>query len=93
MREAEEMWIKDTQLTLQSDSSFEKITESLGIVKKDGLLVCKGRLEYSELEEEAKFPIILPTNHRFTELVVLHCHKIVHYCKLRGTLAEYTDST
>ena len=88
MREAEEMWIKDAQLTLQANSSFEKMRESLGIVKKDGLLVCKGRLEYSELEEEAKFPVILPRNHRFTELVVLYCHKIVHHCKVRGTLAE-----
>ena len=34
MREAEEMWIKDAQLTLQSDSSFEKMRESLEIVKK-----------------------------------------------------------
>ena len=88
MREAEEMWINDAQLTLQSDSSFEKMRESLEIVKKYGLLVCQGRLEYFELEEEAKFPIILPKNHRFTEVVVLHCHKIVHHCKVRGTLAE-----
>ena len=32
MREAEEMWIKDAQLTLQSDSSFEQMRESLEMV-------------------------------------------------------------
>ena len=40
-------------------------------MKKDGLLVCNGRVEYPELEEEAKFPVIPSRNHRFTELVVL----------------------
>lgn len=41
-----------------------------------------------DLKTEAKCPIILPRDHRITELIVLECHSRVHHCKLRATLSE-----
>ena len=88
LRSAEVTWIKDAQDELMSRENFGKIRESLNVVKKDEILVCKGRLENSDLNEEAKFPIILPKNNKFTELVILDCHSRVHHLKVRSTLAE-----
>ena len=38
---------------------------------------------------EAKFPIILPRDDKFTELVVLDCHKRALHSRERGTLSEF----
>ena len=88
IKEAENTWVRDSQITLQEDANFGKIRESLDIVEQNGVLVCRGRLEHSDLEERAKFPIILPKNCHVTDLVILQCHEQVHHCKVRSTLAE-----
>ena len=48
----------------------------------------KGDLENSDLPLESKFPIYLPKDHKFTELVVKDCRMRVQHCMLRSTLAE-----
>ena len=88
LREAERLWIKDVQGTLQGDQNFKKYKEQLGIVSENGILVCKGRLENSDLDIDAKYPVILPKDNTFTELLVLDCHERVYHCKVRTTLAE-----
>ena len=88
LRSAESSWIKDAQQDLKMKENFNKTRESLNVIEQNDILVCKGRLENSELNEECKFPIILPKDHRFTNLVILDCHSRVHHCKVRSTLAE-----
>ena len=85
---AERVWILDAQMMLQNTREFEKTKLQLGIVEKDKVLVCQGRLENSDLEFESRYPIILPKEHRLTYLIVLDCHKKVHHSKVRSTLAE-----
>ena len=88
IEEAERIWIIESQLNLQGSSNFKKISEQLGVVKENDILICKGRLGNSELDFRTKFPIILPKEHKFTELVIIDCHQRVHHCKERSTLAE-----
>ena len=88
MKEAERLWILDCQSGLQNDSKFQKVSKQLGIVKKDGVYICVGRLDNSDLEIEAKNPIFLPKDHRFAKLIVLYCHETVHHSRVKGTLAE-----
>ena len=73
---------------LQGDQNFKKYKEQLGIVSENGILVCKGRLENSDLDIEVKYPVILPKDNKFAELLVLDCHERVHHCKVRTMLAE-----
>ena len=40
------------------------------------------------MDFESKFPVILPKNHRFTELVVLHIHALMGHEGLCITLTE-----
>ena len=88
IEKAEKVWIMDVQVKLQESHNFKKISEQLGIVSENDILICKGRLEHADLEFRAKFPIILPNNDTFTELVIYDCHRKVHHCKERATLAE-----
>ncbi len=67
---------------------MKKTKESLGICEIDKLLVCKGRLENAELQLEAKSPIILPRENRFTQILILECHKRVHHGGGRSTLTK-----
>lgn len=71
--EAEKLWLIDAQLSLQKQPDFPKTKENLGIVLQDQILVCKGRLENSDLSVEAKYPIILLKSHKLTEHLVLEC--------------------
>ena len=41
------------------------------------------------MSEESKYPIILPQDNKFTDLVVLDCHEKVHHFKVKGTLSEF----
>ena len=59
---------------------------SLGIEEEKGILRCKGRFRNSDLEFNAKYPIIIPKEHRLTELIVQQCHKEIHHCGVRATL-------
>ena len=88
IRQAEMIWIKNVQETLVDSPIYRKVSEQLGIVSQDGILVCKGRLENSDLGISGKFPIILPRDNKFTEMIILDCHEKVYHCKVRGTLAE-----
>ena len=83
---AEMEWVKCAQKGLQDNSDCKKYKDQL--VNKNDILACKGRLELSELEISRKRPIILPKNDRFTERVVMDCHRKVHQCKVSATLAE-----
>ena len=51
--------------------------------------MCKGRLGNSDLPFEAKFPIILPKDHRLTELIIFECHKNAKHMKTAATLTEF----
>ena len=88
IKEAEKVWIIDAQRMLEESADFEKVKIQLGIVVKNDLLVCQGRLENSDLDSEAKYPIILPKEHRLTQLIVLDCHSKIHHMRVRATLAE-----
>ena len=86
---AELALVKDSQMDLKQSTNFGKIQRNLDIREQDDLLICHGRLENSYLDLGAKFPIILPRDHKLTELIVWDCHHRVKHCKVRATLAVY----
>ena len=85
---AEHVWIKDVQETLRCRQDFQTLSTQLGIVEQKGVLVCKGRLQNADLDIDSKCPVILPKDHRFTDLVIEDCHRRVAHNKLCLTLAE-----
>ena len=59
----------------------------MGIIE-EGLLVCHGRLELSDLTEDSKYLIVLPKEHKLAQLIVLKCNKCIHHMKVQATIAE-----
>ncbi|XP_046854266.1 uncharacterized protein LOC124447403 [Xenia sp. Carnegie-2017] len=88
LQKAERLWIKASQDRLKKEDKFKQLEVQLNVVEKDGLLKCQGRLAESDLEEETKFPTLLPKEGRLTELIVEHSHRKVHHSGVRATLAE-----
>ena len=92
LRNVEITWIKDAQQDMKSRENFDKTRESLNVIQQNEILIRKGRLENSEVNEDTKYPIILPKNNRFTDLVILDCHSRVHHLKVRSTLGELSQN-
>ncbi|XP_048585406.1 uncharacterized protein LOC125568078 [Nematostella vectensis] len=86
MTNAELEWIKSAQVDLTQQATFNQLTKQLDLV--EGILRCRGRLGNSELATDARMPIILPRDHRLTELVILDCHSKLHHSGVSGTLAQ-----
>ena len=53
---------------------------------KDKLLRCGGRIHNVPLSELAEFPYLLPSKHRFTDLVILQAHTQLHHSGVNATL-------
>ena len=87
MQTAEDLWIRNVQL-LFSGEKGKKTLKSLGAYEENGLIRCKGRLENADLEFDTRNPIVLPRDHRLTELIIQDCHNRVKHLKVRSTLAE-----
>ena len=66
----------------QLSNKFSMIEDHKGVIR------CRGRLEYADLPLEAKEPIMLTNDHHLTFLEIKKCHKKVHHCGVKSTLAE-----
>lgn len=80
--------IKTAQTNLKSRSDYQQLVLQLGLVEKDGVLRCKGMPGNADLGLEAKDPVILPTEHWLTPLIIRTSHQRAHQCGLRATLTE-----
>ncbi len=55
---------------------------------KDGILRVSGRIENAPLSYDAKYPVLLPRNHHFTNLVIEKSHLAVKHNGVRETLTQ-----
>ena len=89
VEEAEKMWIHDVQRSMEESGSLEIMEKRYNLfVGEDGLIRCKMRMGKAPIPEQAKFPILLNTEHYFVKLMVLEAHKNVGHMGTSDTLAE-----
>ena len=55
-------------------------------LNEDKIIRCKGRINNADTTEESKNPILLPSRHRYTELLIRERHDHVHHNGVRETL-------
>ena len=55
-------------------SSIRKLSPCL----QDGIIVVGGRLRHATLSSQARFPIIMPREHRISQLIVMEYHNSAH---------------
>ena len=88
LKNAEMEWIRSVQDDLKKQDNFKQLVSELDVKEDRGILRCVGRLVNSDLEFDARRPVLLPIQHRLTRLVVEECHQRVHHSGVRATLAE-----
>ena len=55
---------------------------------KNGILRCKGRTENVNLPYETRFPILIPRDRDFVNLVILDSHELVKHDEIKETLVQ-----
>ena len=58
---------------------------NLGLDNK-GLIRCHGRSNHADIPEDSKTPLLLPTHHQFTELLIQFIHSCIFHNGIRETL-------
>ena len=94
LKEAEQFWIESVQShpfptetrQLINGGANQKVKQLGLFLDEDNIIGCEGRMSNSTLPEAAKQPILLPSRHRFTELVIREKHEIVHQDGIKETL-------
>ncbi|CAG2191962.1 unnamed protein product [Mytilus edulis] len=54
---------------------------------KNGLLRCTGRIQNAPVKESTKYPLLLPTHHSLTSLIVMDAHTKTLHAGLNSTIA------
>ena len=85
---AESLWIRSVQESLKQQKNYQQLVRELRVYEDDGILRARGRLNRSDLPQETKNPILLSRYHKFTEMIILDCHKFVHHSGVSATLTE-----
>ena len=99
--EIEDAWraiIKATQSArfhdeLTSLSSLQKVVKKSSEIFKldpvlvDGIIRVGGRLRNSEIETDAKHPVLLPKDHHLSHLIIPHCHRVSDHSGMERTLS------
>ena len=99
MLEARNLLLKATQqITYQKEISYLKngdkfkepaIVRQLNLYLDDeDLLRCRGRLQYTDLPHDTKFPILMPKDNYLTSLIVQSMHKTVMHGGVCETLTQ-----
>ena len=88
LKDAEIEWLKSAQTELKKQHNFKQLEKERGIGTERNVLRCEGRLLNSDLEIDARQPVILPTKHAFTRLISEECHQRVLHSGVRATSAE-----
>lgn len=69
-------------------NSDSRIRELKPFLDEDELLSVGGRLQHSDLSYREKHPWILPSDHRFTEMLVQYQHEKIMHAGVRDTLVQ-----
>ena len=80
--------IKSARDEWKKQDNFKQLVSELGVVEQGEILRCVGRLVISDLDFDARRPIILPRKHHLTRLIIQNSHANVHHSGVRATLAE-----
>ena len=79
---AEHYWVKVAQTNLHVPKQVSSFQD------ENGVLRFQGRLGNAPIPLTARHPILLPSHHRLTELIVLDTHQNVKHAWVKDTLTE-----
>ena len=84
--DTETIWTKMVRTEIEESPNYPQLVKQLNTVKIDGIMRCKGRLQFSELSFESQIPALLPKG--YADLVVKEAYNVVLHGLVNTTLAE-----
>lgn len=99
LNEAEILWIKSIQRS-SFPEEYHLLKDGKSVIYKNQfklflnehkVICCEGHLKNADIPTSTKCPVLLPTKHYFTELVIKGCHKTVHHNGISETLASLRE--
>jgi hypothetical protein len=100
--QAESMWIRTVQMSsFESELGFIEnsrdccppaYVNQFGLVLDDQhILRCKGRINNATIPESSKNPVLLPSKHHFSDLIIQDVHKKMMHSGIRQTLVTLRE--
>ena len=68
-----------------------ELVKKLGLFLEEGIIRCRGRINNSELSYSAKFPVLLPKKHWFTNLLIEDAHRKALHGGVQDTLCKVRE--
>lgn len=101
LRKAEESWVRDIQRQCFVDEYHDLMMSKTGtMVYKSQLILflndaklisCKGRLDNANVPACSKNPVLLPSKHHYTELLIKEKHQLVKHNGIQETLGAIRE--
>ena len=95
IQNAKLLWIKHIQqkaygeeiAELQKNSTTNILIKQLGLfLDKNNMIHCRGRLQNAPIPENARIPILIPSYHQSTKLMIVDAHKKVKHSGIQATM-------
>lgn len=96
LKQAERMWIKafqeqtfpdELQYLKGSKKSPKQIVTQLSLyLDEHGIIRCEGRIQHSSHQDVTKQPILLPSRHWYTDVLICERHRTVNHDGIRETV-------
>ena len=83
-------WIRIAQKEFSSNKSyFNQLKIKFGVfLDNQNILRCGGRLQFSDLPENSKNPILLPKQSHFSHLIILFSHLQTKHGRIKDTISQ-----
>ena len=85
-KKAEKLLVIFTQRDIVKQG--KQLKKELNLQVEDEIFRCKGRLKNAPLSYDARFPILLPKNNAFSDLIIKLCHQNVLHNGMKETINE-----
>ena len=83
---AEVLWIKEN-LKCFDNKKLDSLTKNLNLIcDKNGLIRCEGRLKNAPLPYDTKTRILLISNYRLAELIIVDFYTKLYHISIKQTL-------
>ena len=74
------------------EEHFRQSVTQLGLFLNDQRIIrCKGRVSNAPLSEQSKTPVLLPSKHRLTNLIIQDVHSKVKHSGIKNTLTTIRE--
>ena len=83
--------IAQRQSFLDDESTLKGRIARLKPFEEDGILLVEGRLKHSDLQYDAKHPMILPEKHPISQLIIRHYHHLNGHVGTYQVLVRYSN--